>query len=99
MKLPGIAHAIGAACVVFASACSFASDVGNYPPVAPPDSLYPFNQPSVPPRSDAVVPPVPSRTIAREPAPHEKFSGASVDRVTGVVTAPGYMGPRAAKGQ
>jgi hypothetical protein len=81
------------------AAAAFASDVGVYPAVPPPTSLHPFDQPSAVSQDGTTAAPAPVRPDARNaPAPRGRFD-PPVDPVTGVVTAPGYMGPRAAKGQ
>jgi len=131
MKLRKLAMSIGAVVTLASAAPSFAgSDIGTYPPAPPPESLWPFNQPSTSatpangqPVGGAPVYPytgpgnAPAGTrIMTDAYGHEivvdsAYAGgpgqrsgsalrdSTVDRTTGVVTAPGYMGPRDAKGQ
>ena len=131
MRLRKLAMSIGAVLTLASAAPSFGgSDIGTYPPAPPPESLWPFNQPStsgmptngrpvgVAPGAGYVTPgnaPAGTR-IMTDAYGHEivvdsayaderaQRSGSAprdstIDRTTGVVTAPGYMGPRDATGQ
>jgi len=128
MKLRQAVLSLAAVATLGAAAPSFAqSDIGTYPPAAPPESLAPFNGPNT---GTVIV--APGTTYSTSPGttystttpdartsqsyvtngsgtivtpqggmtPQERRDTAGTqDRATGVVTAPGYMGPHDAKGQ
>jgi len=131
MNVRNLATSIGTVVTLAAAAPSFAgSDIGTYPPAPPPESLWPFNQPSTSPSTSTGQPLVAApgsgyvtsgstqagtrimtdsqgRQIvvdsAYADAPGQRSRSAmpdpTIDRTTGVITAPGYMGPRDASGQ
>ena len=130
MKLRSLALSIGTIVTLAAAAPSFAgSDIGTYPPAPPPESLYPFNQPSTSGSTSAGQPAVVApgsgyvtsgstqagtrimtdnqgRQIVVDSAysdvPGQRngtLPNSTIDRTIGVVTAPGYMGPRDTRGQ